>query len=299
MNSAAPPFPRLNEGLATLSADKDLILCDVWGVIHNGVRRFDAAVDALRRFRQSGGTVVLVTNAPVPATQVRSRLEALRVPRDAYDEIATAGDVAIDLIVAADHPAIFTIGPEDEAAIVQEAVRRGARLAPVVDPAEASLALCIGLDDTGDLPADYDGILARLLERDLELICANPDIVVEVGQELVFCAGAIAERYVALGGKVIQTGKPYPAIYVRAIAMAEAIRGTIDRTRMLAIGDAIATDIVGAAHQEITSVFVTSGIHRAQLHRPEGDPTVDPIALAQFLNGGAATPDAAVPHLFW
>ena len=299
MKPAASYLPRVNEGLATLSADKDLILCDVWGVIHNGVRHFGTAVDALCRFRRRGGTVVLITNAPVPDVQVRSRLDRLRVPDDAYDGIATAGDVAVDVIVEAGCPPIFAIGPEDDAAIIREAARRGTRRPQVVDVADAALALCIGLDGTGDLPADYDGTLTRLVERDLKLICANPDIVVEVGHELVFCAGAIAERYAALGGRVIQTGKPFPAIYQRATALAETIRGATDRSRMLAIGDGLATDIAGAAGQGIASLFVTTGIHRARLHGTESNPTLDSSVLARFLESGAASPYAALPYLVW
>ena len=166
--------------------------------------------------------------------------------------------------------------------------------------AEASLAVCLGLDDTGSLPADYDGLLARLRQRDLKLICANPDIVVEVGDQLVFCAGAIAERFAALGGTVVHTGKPHAAIYERAIAMAETIGGrAISRSRMLAIGDALATDVAGAVGQEIASVFVTTGIHRAELHGSDEDPTLHPSVLARFLDGSAAKPYAALPSLVW
>ena len=299
MNPAASSAPRLNEGLASLSADKDLVLCDVWGVIHNGVRYFEPAVDALCRFRARGGTVVLITNAPVPETQVCDRLDRLRVPPSAYDAVVTAGDVTVDLIVEAGGGPIFTIGPAEDVAIFQEAVRRGTRARQVADVDEASLAVCIGLDQTGDRPADYDDILLRMLGCDLKLICANPDIVVEVGHDLVYCAGAIAERYASRGGSVIHTGKPYPAIYERAIAIARTIRGDTVRARMLAVGDGLATDIAGAASQDIASVFVTTGIHRVQLHGPAGDPTLDPSVLARFLEGSAATPQAASPYLFW
>ena len=193
------PSPRLDVGLAGLAPDFDLILCDVWGVVHNGVAHHPTAVDALRRYRQGGGRVVLVTNAPAPASLVRRRLDRLAVPRDAYDAIATSGDVTIGMIVAAGCPPLFSIGPGGEYAIYTEAARLGPRAPALVPIAEAEIAICIGLDETGERPEDYHASLAALRGRDLELVCANPDIVVEVGDTLYFCAGAIAARYEALG----------------------------------------------------------------------------------------------------
>ena len=295
-----PHLPRLDAGLATLTAQKDLILCDVWGVIHNGVRHHERAVDALCRFRRRGGTVILLTNAPAPQAQVRARLDGLGVSRDAFDRIATSGDVTVATLVAAGCPPVFNIGPSEDVAIYQEAARLGPRFPAQVAIESAALAICIGLDSTGERPEDYDAILRRLRARDLKLICANPDLVVEVGDRLVYCAGMVAERYAALGGTVVHAGKPFPAIYARALAMAEAIRGgPTAPSRILAVGDAVRTDIAGAADQGIDAVLITAGIHRARLHGTSGHSALDEAALAQFLGESAARPVAAMSALSW
>lgn len=291
--------PRLDLGLADLAPAYDLILCDVWGVLHNGVAHHPAAVDALRRFRQGGGTVVLITNAPAPAAQVQRRLDRLDVPRDAYDGIATSGDVTIAMIVEAGCPPLFSIGPDGEYALYKEAGRLGPRKPPIVPIEAADMAICIGLDETGDRPEDYDDSLRELRIRGLDLVCANPDIVVEVGDTLVYCAGAIAERYAAIGGTVVQAGKPFPAIYERALAMAEAMRGKTARKRILAIGDAMPTDMRGAQNQGFASLLITSGIHRASLHRGAHASAIDAAALERFLGASAMTPTAALPALTW
>ena len=291
-------LPPLDQGLATLAADTDLILCDVWGVIHNGVAAFAPAVDALCRFREGGGTVILVTNAPVPEARVQSRLDRLGVARAAYDRVVTAGDVTIDLLVAAGCPPIFNIGPNQDAAIYTEAARRGPHAPPHVAIADASMAVCLG-PDVGERPEDYDPVLAEMKGRDLEMICANPDIVVEVGDTLVYCAGAIAQRYEAIGGRVVQTGKPFAAIYERAFALAEALRGPTVPSRTLAIGDAIATDVTGAARQGVPCLFITAGIHRARLHRSDADPVVDGPALSRLLDESGIRPEAAATRLRW
>ena len=275
------------------------MLCDVWGVIHNGVRPYAAAVDALRRFRARGGTVILVTNAPVPDRQVRARLDRLGIGRDSYDGIATAGDVTVAMLVDDGCPPIFSIGPGEEVAIYREAARVGPRAPNLVGLDAARVAICLGLDETGDRPEDYDGLLGRMKARDLVMICANPDIVVEVGEDLVYCAGAIAQRYAALGGPVIQTGKPHAAIYERAYAMAAAIRGPTPPRRILAIGDAIATDVAGAVREGIAAVFITAGIHRASLHGAHGDQPLDVGALQALLAATGSRPTAAMDRLAW
>ncbi len=302
----SPPqvSPRLDVNLGALAPSFDLILCDVWGVIHNGVRQHPPAVEALRRFRRGGGTVVLVTNAPAPARQVRARLDRLAVPHDAYDAIATSGDVTIAMMVEAGCPPVFGIGPGDESALYQEAGRLGPRSPCLVGVEAAAMAVCVGLDATGDRPEDYDELLRALRARGLDLVCANPDIVVEVGDDLHYCAGAIAERYAAIGGRVIHAGKPFPPIYALALRLAHDVAGGMERTpiarnRILAIGDAMHTDVRGAANEGFACVLVTEGIHRAALHRGGRATALDEAALRQFLSGYDAVPMAAVPVLRW
>lgn len=288
---------RLDLGLADLAPDYDVLLCDVWGVVHNGVRANAASVDALTRFRQHGGTVVLITNAPAPKAQVVARLDRLQVPRSAYDDVATSGDVTIAHILEAGCPPLFNIGPSGEIALYREAERVSGRRLRLVGVEEAELAVCIGLDETGEAPDDYDATLAALATRGLDLVCANPDIVVEVGEERVWCAGAIAARYGGHGGRVVQAGKPHPAIYARAIKMAQALRGDVRTPRVLAIGDALATDMEGARNQGLDALLVTHGIHRGELH--DGSGNIDAAALGRALEAAGLRPRAALRQLAW
>ncbi len=293
-------LPLLDHGLADLAARYDLLFCDVWGVIHNGVTYHPAAVDALQRFRRGGGTVVLVTNAPAPARNVVRRLDGLGVARDAYDAVATSGDVTTSMIVEAGCPPLCHIGPDRELDIYADAGRLGPRAPRLVAPEEAELAVAVSPSERlGPEPAAYDGLLATLRARDLTMICANPDLVVEVGDALVACAGAIAQRFEAIGGRVVQAGKPFPAIYQRALALAGERAASMPRSRILAIGDAMHTDMQGAANEGLDALLITSGIHRAALHGTSRHNPLDQIALEQFLAGAAAQPLAAMPALAW
>lgn len=292
-------LPEIGIGLSDWAPRYDLVLCDVWGVLHNGVRYFEGTVDVLRRFRALGKTVILLSNAPVPHDRVRLRLDGVGVPRDVYDAIVTSGDVTVDLIVEAGCPSHFNIGPPAEDALYREAARVGPRAPRSVSIEAAELAVCVGLDETGEEPQDYDGALEQMRARDLILVCANPDIVVEVGDDLVYCAGAIAERYEAIGGRVVHAGKPHAAIYAKATRLAKTVRGDTPRTRILAIGDAMMTDVAGARRQGIASIFVTTGVHRAAIHRDGDVATVDARMLADFLDGFELWPTAALPALVW
>lgn len=293
-------LPLLDHGLADLADRYDLILCDVWGVIHNGVAHHPSAVDALQRFRRGGGTVVLITNAPAPARNVVARMDSLGVPHDAYDAVATSGDVTVAMIVEAGCPPLFNIGPEREVELYQEAGRVGPRKPALVGVEQADLVIAISPSDRiGRQPADYDALLQSMVARKLTMICANPDIVVEVGDTLEYCAGAIAERYEAIGGTVIQAGKPFPAIYERALSLARDNRGAVRKSRILAIGDAMHTDMQGARDQGVDGLFITSGIHRAELHGGARTNPIDQAALRQFLASRDARPVAALGTLAW
>ncbi|MDR3462743.1 MAG: TIGR01459 family HAD-type hydrolase [Beijerinckiaceae bacterium] len=295
---AAPP--QLDQGLRALAEAYDLILCDVWGVVHNGVAYHRAAVDALRRFRRGGGTVVLITNAPAPAKNVIGRLATLGAPQDFYDAVATSGDVTATLIAEAGCPPVYNIGPAGELDLYQEAARLGPRAPDLVDVAAAGLAVAIGVSqDPGVQLEDYDASLRALQVRGLVMICANPDIVVEVGDRMEYCAGAIAERYEAMGGTVIQAGKPFPAIYERALRLVRDKIADVPRHRILAIGDAMHTDMQGAHDQGFDALFITSGIHWAELHGGERGSPLDRAALRQFLDARTAKPIAAMSALAW
>jgi len=305
-------LPRLVRGLAELANAYDVVFCDVWGVLHNGVAVFDKAVDALRHFRAqggqsaAGGKVVLITNSPNPSRIVRAQLHSLGAPQDAYDAIVSSGDVTAALLIERLGTALFHLGPPEETALFEEVLAltgTAPRLAPLD---EADFVLCTGLiDPWRETPADYDERLAQMRARGLDFICANPDIVVQDGGALAYCAGALAELYAEAGGKVIQAGKPYAPIYDRALALARQLcGGDLDRSRVLAIGDAMRTDIKGACNQNLASLLVTSGIHRDELHRktPDGvkeDPALDAAALRQFTQGAGFAPTAAIAELAW
>src|SRR5471032_183426 len=206
---------RFVEKLRDLVAGVDVVLSDIWGVVHNGLVAFPEACEALHNFRKQGGTVILVTNAPRPADSVQRQLRKLGVADDTYDAIVSSGDLTRHYL--AGHPGrkVFWLGPERD-----NSIYRG--LDPVLSPLEqADYIVCTGpFDDETETPEDYRGMLLQARARQLPLICANPDIVVERGDRLIYCAGAIAELYRELGGEVIFYGKPHPPIYQRAMELA-------------------------------------------------------------------------------
>jgi HAD superfamily hydrolase (TIGR01459 family) len=297
--TTAPSTARIVAGLSELAPHYDGVLCDIWGVLHNGVNHFPAAIDALARFRAAGGRVVLITNAPRPNGPIREQLDRLRVPHEAYDNIVTSGDVTVAAIAAHGQDPLYHIGPERDLALYRE-VERVAGVTPVVAPlADARYTVVTGLfgDETGT-PEDYDPDLSVMLARGLPLICANPDLVVHIGTTLRYCAGAIAERYAAQGGTVLYAGKPHAAIYQAALAALNPQGRVLDPNRVLAIGDALRTDIAGAVLQGLDALFVTSGIHRDEAHRT-ADGQLDPDLYQAMIEAASLRPLAAIPALAW
>jgi HAD superfamily hydrolase (TIGR01459 family) len=263
----------------------DAILCDVWGVLHNGVVSWPAACEALQRARKAGKTVILITNSPRPTAQVLAQLARLGVPADCHDGIVTSGDVTRTLIAEGPRR-IFHIGTEEDLPIFD-----GIDV-ELVEDFEASAIVVTGpRDDERETPDDYADLLARLRARDLPLICANPDIVVERGDRLVYCAGAIARAYGLLGGRTLIAGKPHAPIYEAALAQ---IGATADRSRVLAIGDGMTTDVKGAMDNGFDLLFVSDGIHAREYGEP-GAP--DPARLAAFLHDFGANPVATMVNL--
>ena len=288
-------------GLAGLAGKYDVILCDVWGVLHNGLTAFPKAAGALRQFRARGGKVVLLTNSPNPSRLVVTQLDRLGVSRQAYDAIVSSGDVTVSLLIERGGQGLFRLGPPEETALFEEVLALRGEALRQVPLKQAQFVLCTGLvDPYRETPEDYDAILAAMHARRLELICANPDIVVEDNGRLFYCAGAIAERYAEAGGKVIQAGKPCAPIYARALELA---RGPGERiigpSKVLVIGDAMHTDIKGGHNQGFDSLFVTSGIHREVLHGAAEDAALDAAAFRQFLDASDFAPTAAIPDLVW
>jgi len=292
---------RLVRGLADLASGYQVILSDVCGVVHNGLTAFERATEALGRFRAGGGTVVLMTNSPNPSRIVAAQLARLGVTRKAYDAIVSSGDVTVSLLVERAGGRLFHLGPPDEIALFEEVLALCGEAPRLVPLKQAQYVLCTGLADPWhETPSDYDAILAAMRARNLKLICANPDIVVEDGGKLFYCAGAIAERYAGAGGKVIQAGKPFAPIFTRALELAGGPHTkSIDPARVLVIGDAMRTDIKGAHDQGFDSLFVTSGIHRKELHGGAHDTGLDAAAFRQFMEASDFAPTAAIPALVW
>jgi HAD superfamily hydrolase (TIGR01459 family) len=248
---------RFVERLRELVDGVDVVLSDVWGVVHNSVVAFPEACDALHKVRTQGGTVILITNAPRPADSIQRYLRKLGVPDDSYDAIVSSGDLTRHFVAANPGRKLFWLGPERDSSIY-----RG--LDPVFAPLEeADYIVCTGLlDDDTETAEDYRGMMLKARERNLPLICANPDIVVERGDRLIYCAGAVAELYRELGGEVTFYGKPHRPIYERAMELAAARKGhTVPLKRVLAIGDSVRTDIAGAHGFGIDCLFLTRGIH--------------------------------------
>ena len=281
------------ERFKPLARDYDVLLCDVWGVVHNGLEAFPAACEALMRFRAGGGTAILITNAPRSGEAVARILDRLKVPREAYDAITSSGDVTRGFVKGRLPERGFHLGPERDLSIFAGLDVRFA-------PAEtADYVVCSGLfDDTTETPESYRHLQAALHARSLFMVCANPDIVVERGDTLVYCAGALADAYAARGGKVLYCGKPHAPIYELALATAAAQRGgkIPSPQRVLAVGDSVRTDLKGAAALGLDCMFITSGIHAEQYGSREAP---DLAALNAMFAAAGVMPRAVMRELVW
>lgn len=277
------------ETLDAVTDRYDALLCDVWGVVHNGVRAFPEAAAALRRARERGIAVVLLTNSPRRHRDVERQLAHLDVPGDAWDRVVTSGDVTRALIAQGPRR-IFHIGPERDVGLYD-----GLDI-ELVEDFEASGVVCTGLfEDEVETPEDYSERLRMLRARDLPFICANPDIVVERGERMIWCAGALARDYGQLGGRTLIAGKPHRPIYEAALEQASEVAGReLDRTRVLAIGDGMFTDVKGAVDNGIDILYVSGGIH-ARDYGPAHAP--EPDRLAAFLQKHGYSPVAVIPRL--
>lgn len=277
------------DSVSDLASSTDAWLVDVWGVIHNGVRPYQPACEACATFRAQGGTVVLVSNAPRPWTGVQVQLEALGVAQDVYDVIVTSGDVTRGMIAANQGRKIYHLGPPRDLPVFD-------RLDVTFSTAEdAEVIALTGLfDDETETPEDYADALAAFKARDVPMICANPDLKVEKGDRVIYCAGAIAEAYAAIGGQVVLAGKPYAPIYEMAFERISEIRGSmVDKSRILCIGDGINTDIKGAASMGLRALFIPSRVNMSSSAGISG------AELARAFAGKGFAPIAAQMGLRW
>lgn len=289
---------KMIRSLAEVAAGYDAVFCDLWGCLHNGKAPFPAAVAALRAFRAGGGRVVLMTNAPRPRSAVERQLNTMAVPQDAWDLIVSSGDAAqAAMLQGAVGRKIFHIGavkdepffsefPGDMAALAasQPAIERVGML-------DAEGIVCTGLaDDQTETPADYRAQLLLGKTRGLPMLCANPDIVVDMGEKRAYCAGALAEDYANMGGEVLYYGKPHPPIYDLARR-----RMGLDDPRILCIGDGIATDVQGGIAEGLDTLFITGGIAADRFGPDPANP--DPALLEEWLAVQRLSPTFAMPYL--
>ena len=294
MPNSLADIPPVITALAPLVPRYDLFLCDVWGVVHNGLAAFPAASEALEKARAAGVTVIMISNAPRPGGVVKKQIARYGVPDSAYDDVVASGDVARSELMARPGARVFHMGaardlPNYEGLDVT-----------LVDLSQADLVVCTGpFNDETETPDDYRGLMAEIKARDLLLICANPDIVVERGDKLIWCAGALAAIYDEIGGKTLYAGKPHTPIYDLSLARAAGLRGKqVDRGRVLAIGDGLRTDLAGAARHGIDCLFITRGIHAADLGiGDKGE--MDRQKLTKAFAEVGATPTAIMHDLVW
>jgi HAD superfamily hydrolase (TIGR01459 family) len=278
-------------GLRELAPRYDLLLCDVWGVIHNGRESFPAACAALARFRAEVGPVILISNAPRPHPPIVEQLDSLGVPRAAWTRLVTSGDATRALLAERAPGPVWAIGPERDGVLYE-----GLDLRFAGHEDAAFISVTGPYDDEREEPVDYRDRFVGCVARGLELICANPDIVVQRGDKLVYCGGALAELYTALGGRSIMAGKPHAPIYEMALTEAQARLGRpLDPARVLCIGDGLPTDIRGANARGLDVLFVANGIHGGETIGPEGlnAAVVDDLLRQEGLRANWAMADMA------
>ena len=265
--------------ISALSARYPTWLCDVWGVVHDGHRPIAPAVAALVRHRTEGGKVIFITNAPRPMATIQAQLDEMGVPRDAYDDMVTSGDVTRALMQEHGTQGLYHLGPEMDLPLFKGlGVKR-------VALEQAGAVVCTGFfDEVHETAVDYRPQLRKMKRLGLTMICANPDKVVRKGPLIVPCAGAIAEEYEMLGGKVLMAGKPFAPIYDFALSRA----GASNRAQVLAIGDGPDTDIKGAAQNNLACVFISDGINTSA--NPEAE------VRAKYPQANIV---AAMPELYW
>lgn len=284
--------------LDQISARYDALLVDLWGCLHNGFKPFREAVTALQHYRESGGKVLLLTNSPRPRPSVIRQLDKIGVPRGLYDDVAASGDAAqFALAAGAVGYNVYHLGPQRDLGFFDDLPQDllcGKTINRVtLDRADG--IVCTGLfDDDVESPDDYRATFLAAKNRGLKLLCANPDIMVDKGDQRIYCAGALAQAYSDMGGESLYFGKPHPAIYDLAQQRLTALGREIDNERILAIGDGINTDIRGAIAEDMDSLFITGGL--AALETGTVDQP-DPEKLETFLSNAQLSPQYAMGHL--
>ena len=279
---------RIIDSLSEISANYDALFVDLWGCLHNGIAPFPDAIAALRGFQ---GHVILLTNSPRPSEGVREQLDTLGVPPEIYHDIASSGDAArAALMAGVVGQKVYHLGPARDLGFFEGAdVER----VPLED---AEGIVCTGLfDDRTETPDDYRLTIRTGVNRGLKLLCANPDIFVDVGDLRIYCAGALAAAYTEAGGESLYFGKPHVPIYTLAQQRMRDVAGPVDPDRILCIGDGINTDIQGAMAEGLDSLFITGGLAAGAIPVINGKP--DHTALDVFTRNAELSPTFAIDML--
>lgn len=284
---------RIIRNLAEIGGDYGVLFCDLWGCVHNGKMAYPAAIAALQAYRAKGGKVALVTNAPRPRSLVADQIARLGVPDDAWDDIVTSGDAAQDAMFAGRVGSrVWHIGPERDMGFFTETEdpRAGDIIRVPLEEAEG-VVVTGPYDDRTETPEHYRERLAAARARNLPLLCVNPDLVVDFGEQRLYCAGALAQLYEEMGGEALYFGKPHAPIY----DLARRHMGVGKDVPALAIGDGIGTDILGAVKQGIDSLFVTGGL--AAEHMGEDVESPEAHLLEAWLSEQRISPTYAIGRL--
>jgi HAD superfamily hydrolase (TIGR01459 family) len=289
---------RIIQSLDEIDTGYNAVFCDLWGCLHDGTRAFPNAVAALKRFRKKGGAVVLLTNSPRPRGSVAAQVGDLGAPKTCYDLIVTSGDAAQSALATGTFGRkVHHIGPERDL---------GFFLAPNGQPYDIELVpldqaegiVCTGLfDDQTETPDEYRDTILYGKTRGLKLLCANPDVIVDVGEKRIYCAGAIAKAYAEAGGTSYYFGKPYSPIYSLARdALTTELGLPLDAQDILCLGDGIATDIRGAMGEGLDAAFISGGLaaEETATSRASGP---DPAKLKAYLDHARLAPKYAMAYL--
>ena len=271
-------------GLAQIADDYDAILCDIWGVVHNGRVPFDGAIEALQRYREERGPVVLISNSPRPSVAIPAQFVQVGIDAVFYDAIVTSGDATIDELSRRAPGPAFKLGPERD-----DVIYEGIEL-HFADMDDAAFISCTGLYDDfgGETPDDYRDLLKQGVDNGLPMVCANPDVTVKVDGRTIYCGGALAELYAELGGEVVYAGKPHPPIYRLARAWLDEVAGHVPHPdRILMVGDNIFTDLVGAEREGMGTLYIQDGLHGRDAE------------LADVLRRHGIRADYIAPRLVW
>ena len=270
---------RIIDNLAEVAHSYDALFVDLWGCLHNGIEPFDDAVSALKAYKAQGGKVLLLTNSPRPKSSVVRQLEQIGVPTDTYDEIVSSGDAAqIAMATGVVGRKVYHLGPERDLGFFSD--ENGPINVERVPLDQAEGIVCTGLfDDMTETPDDYRLTFLDAKTRGLKMLCANPDILVDVGDKRIYCAGALAEAYTTAGGISLYFGKPHSPIYQLAYARLAAFAGRrIDHDRIMCIGDGINTDIRGGVAEDLDTLFITGGLAATEISETSGKPNADELA---------------------